>query len=71
MCIKKIIFNVILFVSITCQNVRERESLTYGTGIEECKMSGRRLSCLCAEQEKPEPVEMMVLVLGILRCEKH
>ena len=37
----------------------------FGTEVEESKMSGRRLSCLYAEQEKPEPVEMMVLVLGI------
>lgn len=34
----------------------------FGTEVEEGKMSGRRLSCLYAEQEKPEPVEMMVLV---------
>lgn len=37
----------------------------FGMEVEEGKMSGRRLSCLYTEQEKPEPVEMMVLVLGI------
>lgn len=36
--------------------------LKFGTEVDESKMSGRRLSCLYAEQEKPEPVENKVLV---------
>ena len=39
-----------------------KAQIRFGTEVEECKMSGERLSCLYAEQEKPEPVEMMVLV---------
>ena len=52
-----------LFLSTkTCQNVRERELLTFGTEVEGTKMSGEKLSCLKSEQEKPEPVENKVLV---------
>lgn len=43
-----------------CQ--RRRWCLGFGTEVEECKLSEGRLSCLYIEQEKPEPVEMMVLV---------
>ncbi len=35
---------------------------SFGTEVEEGKMSGERRSCLYSEQEKPEPVEKMVLV---------
>jgi len=46
----------------TAKMSAEKVVLGFGTEVEECKMSGERLSCLYAEQEKPEPVEMMVLV---------
>lgn len=46
----------------------------FGTEVEEGKMSGRRLSCLYAEQEKPEPVENKVLVnknFKVILCQSH
>ena len=35
--------------------------LGFGTEVEGSKMSGERLSCLFTDQEKPEPVEKMVI----------
>ena len=46
----------------------------FGTEVEEDKMSGGRLSCLYAEQEKPEPVENKVLVnknFKVILCQSH
>ena len=46
----------------------------FGTEVEERKMSGGRLSCLFAEQEKPEPVENKVLVnknFKVILCQSH
>lgn len=39
-----------------------RAQIRFGMEVEECNMSGRMMSCLYTEQEKPEPVEKKVLV---------
>lgn len=56
------ILRIVFFVSLTAKMSAEMARNGFGTEVEEGKMSGRRLSCLYAEQEKPEPVETMVLV---------
>lgn len=71
---QKIIFNVILFVRLTAKTSAKKTQNSFGTEVEEDKMSGRRLSCLNAEQEKPEPVENKVLVIKnfkVILCQSH
>ena len=46
---------------ITAKMSAKRGQIDFGTEVEEYMVSEGRRSCLYTEQDKPEPVEVMVL----------